>query len=102
MYISLLHPSSLEGCSTTTAAAILSAIKSRGNMIRFRRSGQSAAEPELGWDAFDAVGGVDIFDEGDLKAGGGALAGDDGGVGEEEFPDLVWVRSGYRKRHVFL
>lgn len=47
-------------------------------MIRFRRSGQSTAEPELGGDAFDSVSGVDVFDEGDLEAGGGALAGDDG------------------------
>lgn len=40
--------------------------------------------------AFDAVRGVDVFDEGDLVAGRGALAGDDGRVGEEVLPDLEW------------
>lgn len=40
--------------------------------------GQSAAEAELGGYAFYPVGGVEVFDEGDLEAGGGALAGDDG------------------------
>ncbi len=32
--------------------------------------------------------GVDVLDQGDLVAGRGALAGDDGRVGEEVFPDL--------------
>lgn len=38
--------------------------------------------------ALDTVSGVDVLDEGDLVAGSGTLAGDDGAVGEEEFPDL--------------
>ena len=45
-------------------------------------------QAELRGDAFDAVGGVDIFDEGDLVAGGGTLAGDDSRIGEEELPYL--------------
>lgn len=32
--------------------------------------------------------GIEVLDEGDLVAGCGSLAGDDGGVGEEVFPDL--------------
>ena len=62
-------------------------------MVGFRGGGQGATEAELGRDAFDAVGGVEVFHECDLEAGGGALAGDDGGVGEKEFPDLgfFWV-----------
>jgi hypothetical protein len=50
--------------------------------------GKSALEVELGWHALDAVGRVDVLDQGDLVAGGAALAGDDGRVGEEELPDL--------------
>jgi len=45
-------------------------------------------QTELRRDAFDAVGGIDVLNEGDLVAGSGALAGDDGRVGEEEFPYL--------------
>lgn len=47
----------------------------------------------MGLDALDAVGGVDVLDHGDLVAGSGALARDDGGVGEEELPDLEGSRS---------
>ena len=39
-------------------------------------------------DALDAVSGVQILNEGDLIAGSGALARNDGGVSKEEFPDL--------------
>lgn len=42
----------------------------------------------MGVDAVDAVGGVDILDQGDLVAGGSSLTRGDGGVGKEEFPDL--------------
>lgn len=34
------------------------------------------------------MGRVDVLDQGELVAGGTTLAGDDGGVGEEELPDL--------------
>ncbi len=44
---------------------------------------------KLGVNTFDTVSGVQVLDKGDLIASGGALARDDGGVGEEEFPDLV-------------
>ena len=43
--------------------------------------GQGTLKPELIGDAFDAVGGVDVLDHGDLVACRGPLAGDDGGVG---------------------
>jgi hypothetical protein len=46
-------------------------------------------ERELGVNALDTMGGVQVLDKGDLVAGCGALTRDDGGVGEEEFPDLV-------------
>lgn len=49
---------------------------------------QSTVEAVLGVDALDTVGGVDVLDEGELEAGGTALAGSDGGVGQEVFPDL--------------
>jgi hypothetical protein len=34
------------------------------------------------------VGRVDVLDQGELVAGSTSLTGDDGGVGEEELPDL--------------
>jgi hypothetical protein len=38
--------------------------------------------------ALDAVSGVQVLDEGNLIAGSGALARNDGGVSKEEFPNL--------------
>ena len=32
--------------------------------------------------------GVEVLDDDDLEAGGGALSGRDGRVGQEDFPDL--------------
>ena len=66
------------------ASRILSTLSSNTNL----RRGQSAREAELGGDPFDAVRGVDVFDERDLVACCAALAGDDGRVGEEVFPYL--------------
>lgn len=40
--------------------------------------GQGASKAELSADALDAVGRVDILDQGDLVARGAALSGDDG------------------------
>lgn len=57
-------------------------------------SGQRTLEPELVGDAFDAVGGVDVLDHGDLVAACRPLAGDDGGIGEEVFPYLLKVSAG--------
>lgn len=55
----------------------------------------------LGGDALDAVGGVEVLDYDHLEAGGAALAGGDGGPGEEELPDLEVLievcRGGRRK-----
>jgi hypothetical protein len=39
---------------------------------------KSTGEVELGGDAFDAVGGVDVLDKGDLVAGRSSLARSDG------------------------
>ena len=50
---------------------------------------QSPTQTPLRRDAFDAVRRVDVLDERDLVAGRGALARGDGGVGEEELPDLI-------------
>lgn len=44
---------------------------------------QSTGETELGGDALDTAGRVEVLDDDDLEAGGGALARGDGGVGEE-------------------
>lgn len=49
---------------------------------------ESTGQTELGLDALHSVGGVDVLDQDDLVAGGSALAGSNGGVGKEEFPDL--------------
>lgn len=49
---------------------------------------ESTLETKLSLDAVHAVGGVDVLDESDLEAGGGTLAGGNGGVGQEEFPNL--------------
>ena len=68
--------------TTTTSNDVLDPIRHG----RGRRQGSRQAE--LARDAFDAVRRVDVLDQGDLVACGGALAGDDGRVGEEEFPYL--------------
>ena len=67
-------------------AALLAAGKQvpRGTHARLQRASQSP----LRVDAFHAVRRVDVLDQCDLVAGRAALAGDDGAVGEEEFPDL--------------
>lgn len=67
--------------------------------MKLRRR-QRAGKSELRWDTLDAVRGVDVLDQRDLEAGGGALAGDDGGVGEEEFPDLHGTESVQRERGI--
>lgn len=46
------------------------------------------SETELGLDAINTVGGVDVLDEGELPAGGTTLAGRDGGRSKEVLPDL--------------
>lgn len=64
-------------------------VSARADAVVVLGSGvQSAGEAVLGVDALDTVGGVDVLDEGELEAGGTALAGSDGGVGQEVFPDL--------------
>lgn len=77
------------------AQATLSATIVLVIVIELGRSCQRAREAELAGHAFDAVRGVDVLDEGDLVAGCGALAGDDGRVGEEVLPDLEWGRGGW-------
>lgn len=52
---------------------------------------KSALKTEGVVDAFDTVCGVDVLDKGDLVASCATLAGDDGAVGEEVFPDLARV-----------
>jgi hypothetical protein len=49
---------------------------------------ESARETELGVDAIGTVSRVDVLDHGDLVASSRTLAGDDGRVSEEVFPDL--------------
>lgn len=44
----------------------------------FLSGSQSCFETELCRNTFNSVGGVDVFDAGDLKASSGALAGDNG------------------------
>ena len=55
-----------------------------GSLAGLKSPGQS----ELSVNALDAVCGIQVLDEGDLIAGSGALARNDGGVSKEEFPDL--------------
>ena len=57
------------------------------SLIRCQSTGQAV----LRVDALNTVGRVDVLDEGNLVAGGGTLAGGDGGVGKEVLPDLVHV-----------
>ena len=49
------------------------------------------AEAVLVIDALDTVGGVNVLDEGKLPAGSTTLAGGDGRVSQEVFPDLEVV-----------
>ena len=51
----------------------------------------SGSETELSLDAVDAVGGVDVLDEGELPAGGTTLARGDCRGSQEVLPDLVKV-----------
>ena len=44
------------------------------------------------------MGGVEVLDDGHLEAGGAALAGGDGGPGEEELPDLGQLAMGHTER----
>lgn len=62
-----------------------------GSLCNILGSLESARKTELGVDAFDTVSRVDVLDHGDLVASGGTLTGDDGGVGEEVFPDLFQI-----------
>lgn len=64
--------------------------KERGARVTnlFLCGSESSVETELGRNTFNAVGGVDVLDAGDLEARGGALTGDDGRVCEEVFPNL--------------
>lgn len=44
---------------------------------------------ELGLDALNTVGRVDVLDKGELPAGGTTLAGGNGGSSKEVLPDLL-------------
>ena len=57
-------------------------------LLRGLGSSQRTREVELVVDALDTVSRVDVLDQSDLEASGGALAGDDGRVREEVLPDL--------------
>jgi len=60
---------------------------------------ESALEVELGVDAVDAVRRVEVLDERDLEAGGGALAGSNGRGSEEVFPDLYCITLAINLKH---
>lgn len=49
---------------------------------------QRSLETELGVDALDAVGRVNVLHKDNLVAGSGALARGNGGPGKEKEPDL--------------
>lgn len=49
---------------------------------------QGTSEAELRRDAVDTVGGVEVLDDNNLEAGGGALARGNSGISEEELPNL--------------
>ena len=49
---------------------------------------KSIRQSELGGNTLNSVCRVDVLDQSDLEASGTALAGDDGRVGKEVFPDL--------------
>lgn len=42
----------------------------------------------MGSDTLDTMEGIDVLVKNDLVTGGGTLARDDSGVGQEEFPNL--------------
>jgi hypothetical protein len=56
---------------------------------------ESALEIELGVDTLNTVDSVEILHQSDLITSGRTLARDDGGAGEEEFPDLIRVLACY-------
>jgi len=59
-------------------------LMSKPDLISLKRT----MEAVLAVDALDTMGRVDVLDHSDLIASSAALAGDDGGIGQEEFPDL--------------
>ena len=58
---------------------------------------ETALESVLGRNTLDTVSGVDVLDQGDLEAGGTALARGNGGVGQEIFPNLSQPVSTFSK-----
>lgn len=51
-------------------------------------SSESSRQTVLSLDAVNAVNSVEVLDASDLEASGTTLAGSDGRIGEEVFPDL--------------
>lgn len=56
-------------------------------------SSQGARQTIVVVDTLDTVVRVDVLDQSDLVAGGTTRAGNDGGIGQEEFPDLPIQKS---------
>lgn len=69
-------------------AVLITSLLPKSGLVSGLGSGESAREVKLGGDALDTVGRVDVLDKGELVAGGGTLAGDDGGGSKEVLPDL--------------
>ena len=80
---------SITGCLLNRDAGELdSVVLSPGLQVSpgvSKRAGKSL----LSGDALNPVVGVDVLGEDNLVARGAALAGNDGGVGKEELPDLT-------------
>jgi hypothetical protein len=54
---------------------------------------QCPTQIELALDALNTMRAIDVLHERNLIAGSGTLSRNDGGVGEEVFPDLVYYVS---------
>lgn len=80
----LFRPQHVPDLISQATGNILHSIRRRIDLGRCQCSRQA----ELTGDPFDAVHGIDVLDQGDLITSRRALAGDDGRVGKEKFPDL--------------
>lgn len=77
------HPFSVTKHTHDLISSLLRQDRPSGGASR----GEGARQAELGREALDAVGGVQVLDHDHLEAGGAALARGDGGPGQEELPD---------------
>lgn len=80
---------SITGCLLNRDAGELDSVVLSPGLQVSPGVSKSTGKSLLSGDALHPVIGVDVLGENNLVARGAALAGNDGGVGKEELPDLA-------------